>query len=306
MLTRQGAARLIDAEFHRLADIDINFSDTHSFTPVFYRPLEFVMAEKTVSTLLTKTLEETPKYSGRPDQDVDEWLKDLTTTFRMADITESQALKIIPTFLEGPAKLWFNENIAAFESWNTFKSEFLHTYSSPTLKQLASNRLRHRQQHYDEPVIEYYTDVMKLCKIIDPNMTDVSKLDHLYHGLKPSLLKEVLRQAPSTPTAFLEYARQEEALDRFVGMSINSTAINDTSINSTPTYPSSAPLQPHQQHLYPTSYNLRSPVSSPRGYPSTSSFPRVQQPFRTSSSTTFHNPSRSVQCYRCFKFGHTS
>ena len=168
------------------------------------------MAEKSVATLLSKTLEQTPKYSGKADQDADEWLKDLTATFRMADITEPQALKIIPTFLERPAKEWLSENITMFESWNVFKAAFLHTYSSPTSKQLASNRLRTRQQPYDEAVIEYYTDVMKLCKLVDPNMTDASKLDHLYHGLKSSLMKEVLGQAPSTPSAFLQHARREE------------------------------------------------------------------------------------------------
>ena len=51
---------------------------------------------------------------------------------------------------------------------------------------------------------------MKLCKLVDLNMTDASKLDHLYHGLKSSLMKEVLRQAPSTPSTCLEHARREE------------------------------------------------------------------------------------------------
>ncbi|CAF3195850.1 unnamed protein product [Rotaria sp. Silwood2] len=154
MLTRQGAARIIETEFHRLADIDVDFPDTTSLKPIFYRSIEFIMAEKTVATLLSKTLEQTPKYFA----------------------------------------------------------EFLHTYFSPTLEQLASHRLRTRQQLYDEPVIEYYTDVMKLRKIIDPQMTDVSKIDHLYHGFKLSLMKEVFRRAPSTPSQFLEQARQEETL----------------------------------------------------------------------------------------------
>ncbi|CAF0984633.1 unnamed protein product, partial [Didymodactylos carnosus] len=38
-------------------------------------------------------------------------------------------------------------------------------------------------------------------------MTDASKLDHLQQGLKPSLIKEVLRQKPATPSEFLEHAR---------------------------------------------------------------------------------------------------
>ncbi|CAF3168047.1 unnamed protein product [Rotaria socialis] len=167
------------------------------------------MAEKTAANLLSKSLEQIPKYSGKPDQNADEWLKELTSTFRMADINESQAIKIIPIFFEGPAKQWYLENNTTFESWSVFKAEFLHTYSSPALKQLASHRLRTRQQRIDEPVNEYYTDIMKLCKTVDPNMTDVSKIDHLYHGIKSSLMKEVLRQTPRTPAEFLEYARKE-------------------------------------------------------------------------------------------------
>ncbi|CAF4781238.1 unnamed protein product, partial [Rotaria magnacalcarata] len=81
--------------------------------------------------------------------------------------------------------------------------------SSPSSKQLASNRLRTRQQRHDEAVIEYYTDIMKLCKLVDPLMTDASKLDHLYHGLKSSLMKDVLREAPATPAEFLDKARHE-------------------------------------------------------------------------------------------------
>ncbi|CAF5181624.1 unnamed protein product, partial [Rotaria sp. Silwood1] len=137
-------------------------------------------------------------------------------------------LKIISTFLEGHAKQWFNENITIFESWSVFKAEFIHTYSSPAAKQLASNRLRTRQQRYDEAVIEYYTDVMKLCKLVDSNMTDASKFDHLYRGLKSSLMKEVLRQAPSTPSGFFGQARCEENLERLVTTSVHQTNDNDT------------------------------------------------------------------------------
>ncbi|CAF4623612.1 unnamed protein product, partial [Rotaria socialis] len=79
------------------------------------------------------------------------------------------------------------------------------------------------QQRIDEPVNEYYTDIMKLCKIVDPDMIDVSKIDHLYHGITSSLMKEVLRQTPRTPAEFLEYARKEETLDRLVTTSVNQT-----------------------------------------------------------------------------------
>ncbi|CAF4301999.1 unnamed protein product, partial [Rotaria magnacalcarata] len=59
-------------------------------------------------------------------------------------------------------------------------------------------------------------------------MTDASKLDHLYHGLKSSLMKEVLREAPLTPSAFLEQARQEENLDCLVTTAAQQATDNNT------------------------------------------------------------------------------
>ncbi|CAF1418096.1 unnamed protein product [Rotaria magnacalcarata] len=91
MLTRQDAKRLFEVEFQRLSDINITFADRTTVAPIVYRPTELIMAEKTVAILL--------------NQDTDEWMKDLTAAFHMADITESQALKIISTFLEGHPNL---------------------------------------------------------------------------------------------------------------------------------------------------------------------------------------------------------
>jgi len=312
MLTRQGATRLIEAEFTRLSNIDIDFPDRTTVYPVVYRPTELFMAEKIVATLLSKTLEHTPKYSGKPDQDADEWIKDLIATFRMANITGSQALQIISTFLEGHAKQWFTENIATFESWDVFKTEFLHTYSSPTAKQLASNRLRTRQQRYDEAVIEYYTDVMKLCKLVDPNMTDASKLDHLYHGLKSSLIKEVLRQAPSTPSEFLEQARKEENLDRLVTTSIQQTNDNDTlamNYSNTSLY---RPTHSAESMHYQNSPNMYSGGYSANVYSTRPTYTRFHHqpssryppPAQQSSFNALRFQPRPLRCYLCHKLGH--
>ena len=312
MLTRQGATRLIETEFNRLANIDINFPDRTTIYPVVYRPTELIMAEKTVATILSKTLEQTPKFSGKPDQDADEWMKDLTATFHMADITESQALKIISTFLEGHPKQWFIENSTIFESWSIFKAQFIHTYSSPSSKQLASNRLRTRQQRHDEAVIEYYTDVMKLCKLVDPNMTDASKLDHLYHGLKSSLMKDVLREAPSTPSDFLEQARREENLDRLVTTATQQTNDNDTqatnySNNSLYRSPPSAESMHYQNssNMYSTGYsaNVYSPRPTYNRFHDPSSS-RYQHPAQQSSFNASRYQSRPLRCYLCQKIGH--
>ena len=72
MLTRRGALRITQEEFLRLANINIHFPDRPLSNSIVYRPSEFIMTEQTVANIISKTLEQLPKYSGQPDQDADE------------------------------------------------------------------------------------------------------------------------------------------------------------------------------------------------------------------------------------------
>lgn len=301
MITRQGALRLFTAEFHRLAAINTDFPEPPTYSTLVYRPTYNTMAERTISTLLSKAVEQTPKFSGKPDQDADDWLQELITTFRMADITDAQALKLIPMFLEGPAKLWFNENVLRFESWSGFKTVFAGAYSSPTSKQLASQKLRNRYQRSDEPVIQYYTDVIKLCKLVDPLMTDTCKLDHLFHGLLPSLMKEVLRHDPHTPSDFLESARREETYDKLAS-SCNNQTIACNNLDSC--LPNTSSFQPLMNAAYiPRRHQLH--VSPPNNQSTNATSHSSPYQFRnpTTANITPSNP-RYIRCYQCNRFGH--
>lgn len=293
MLTRLGAIRLFYSEAQRLANIDINSADPISSSEHhIYRPTQFNMSAKTVANLINKTLEQTPKFCGKPDENVEEWFQDLQAKLRMAEITEIQALQIMSTFLDGPAKVWFTENHETFESWTQFKAQFLHTYSSAATKQLASHRLRNRHQRVDEPVIEYYTDVMKLCKIVDPNMTDVSKLDHLSHGLKTSLIREVLRNMPCTPAEFLTYAQKEEGLDTLVNSSATTSNQDD---KNDATLCASCVSSMSQQNL--TKRSLPSPQRAyQRNTPNS-----ISKPF---TPNNLYPSQRVLRCYNCGKLGH--
>ncbi len=51
MLTRQGVSRLTQAEFQSFTDINIGSPARAISLLIVYRPLEFIMAEKTVATI---------------------------------------------------------------------------------------------------------------------------------------------------------------------------------------------------------------------------------------------------------------
>ncbi|CAF5124139.1 unnamed protein product, partial [Rotaria sp. Silwood1] len=141
-------------------------------------------------------------------------------------------------------------------------------------------------------------------------MTDASKLDHPYHGLKHSLMKEVLRQNPPTPSDFLEHARREETLDRLVTMSVHHT--NDIIDTNTPY---NAPLHPAQTAT--SIWYHTSPNTSYAGHPPQATQYQSSYPSNYQQSSPHNNPyisnisfndsyrhRRSVQCYRCHKLGH--
>lgn len=69
------------------------------------------------------------------------------------------------------------------------------------------DKLRHRLQVSDEPVIAYYYDVLNLCRMVNPAMAEKSRLDYLFHGLEPSLSEKVYPMKPRDCKEFLEFLK---------------------------------------------------------------------------------------------------
>ena len=63
--------------------------------------------------------------------------------------------------------------------------------------------MRNRTQGIDEGTANYYYDVLDLCRIVNPVMTDANKLEYLFRGLKPSLLEKNYPLRPQTFQDFL-------------------------------------------------------------------------------------------------------
>ncbi|KAK4007549.1 hypothetical protein OUZ56_012707 [Daphnia magna] len=51
-------------------------------------------------------------------------------------------------------------------------------------------KLRQRKQGINESRIEYFYDVVDFCRRVDPRMSEETKVDYLFRGLKPTLHTE--------------------------------------------------------------------------------------------------------------------
>ncbi|CAF1413625.1 unnamed protein product [Didymodactylos carnosus] len=184
-------------------------------------------------------------------------------------------------------------------TWDEFVQHLRAAYHSPAAKQIASQKLRNHKQRLHERVTAYYTDIIRLCKTIDDRMTDTSKLDHLQQGLKPSLTKEVLRKKPTTPSEFLEYAREEEVLNQLVNANESDYTgqqldkqVRVQEFTNQPPYNYSSSNVPYQPR-YTSPYCYPTPRSPSANRPRSLYYSR----YPASRPPTF-------RCYNCNKTGH--
>ncbi|CAF1445280.1 unnamed protein product [Didymodactylos carnosus] len=182
VLTRAGEQAILHQHLLDFAHIDLertNYITSTAQSTFVYKPRKFMMAEEILKDVIVKNIISASKFTGKFEQDVKLWIRDISASFDMAKFYPSQALQVVPGFLCDNALGWYLNNRADLHSWDIFLQRLRATYSSPAAKQIASQKLRTRKQGWNESVTAYYTDIIRLCKTVDDKMTNASKLDHL-------------------------------------------------------------------------------------------------------------------------------
>jgi Retrotransposon gag protein/Zinc knuckle len=199
---------------------------TYSLLRTFLRPntrikstLRSSINKMADPTLLAKArkarFDDLPNFSGHPSEDVERFLKCIKHITKANDESNNQEiLEIVRGKLTQSAGAWFDDNEHTFKKWSDFETEFRNRYFSTTIIQKKFDKLKLRKQSNDEPVTSYTDDVIKLCREIDPNMSDPIIIQHLMSGLSPDFKKELSRRESSMNTLkeFLKYAKIEQDL----------------------------------------------------------------------------------------------
>ena len=113
---------------------------------------------------------------------------------------------------------------AAAAAVDGLKTVFLNEFLKQGHARHNEARLRKRRQGINEPAVEYYYDVVNLCRLVDPQMTEARKLGHLFDGLRPTLIERIYLTQPKTCEEFLKAARLLSEAAEVVGQ--GSWAVN--------------------------------------------------------------------------------
>ena len=226
-------------------------------------------------------------FTGMHTQDAARWLTHVSNILHVQGFTDNSELKhLISGFLDGEALNWFQDHKATLHDWPDFRTAFIQRFPSPPSIRNPFEyfqQLSNRRQGLNEPTVEYYTHVLKLCHNYNPRMSDVERVDHLKKGLRPSLLEKVLDREPNKPDEFIDVVLKAESNQRIlqVQSDMNINIANDNRDHTSP------PVTPRPRPRYNTPPHQQSRSTD-------------RPPRRTTG------PGADIVCYTCGQPGHIS
>ncbi|CAF0976542.1 unnamed protein product [Didymodactylos carnosus] len=139
-----------------------------------------------------------PKFSGRNDEDFEEWLKCFNRCSVAHQWTVDRKTEIIPALLAGQAADIYDDMRQLDKTiYPRVIQALRQKLCSPEKKHLYMNQLYNLKQSTSEPVSEYARSIEKLVKKSYPDMVvnerDAIMREHFVHGLQDNLKRWVLQ-----------------------------------------------------------------------------------------------------------------
>ena len=153
-------------------------------------------------------------YDGSGD--IDEWLDHFNYIAKCNHWNEALQLSRIPVYLKGTAELWFSDfSRLAAESLEKLSMDLVfnglrEAFRHKNFRSMNQSQLICRVQGLNEPIHQYYYDMMRLCHRVNPLMAESEKLTHIMRGLKSTILEKVLVLEPKDCKDLLSKSKSVE------------------------------------------------------------------------------------------------
>jgi hypothetical protein len=128
-----------------------------------------------------------------------------------------------PMYLDGAARKWFlvhnhpnhwenlpirpNPATSQLPAATGLKDQFTAAFKQTNFSIVHESRIRQREQGHEEDVVSYCYDIVNMCRLVNPAMSQEQKLQYLYRGLKPTLFAKIYPLQPPTTAEFLYSAK---------------------------------------------------------------------------------------------------
>lgn len=168
-----------------------------------------VFVDHTAKTLLSKRigrLLEIEPITCATNQDVTDWIDIFEDKCNRLGMNDEQKFSIVVDLLKDGAKLWFDTHKAVILDWSCFKTKIIAHFelimgvdAFERYKQLY-NRRRFRS----ESAIDYFHNMIKLCRKANDTMDEATQIKHLLEGLSLREKSYMDVRKPETIERFLQ------------------------------------------------------------------------------------------------------
>lgn len=178
-------------------------------------------------------------FSGKADEDVEEWLKHYQRVSKYNRWDQVMQLDNVVFYLAGTALLWFENHEEALATWEQFVDEIKQCFGdSISKKKKAEQTLAQRAQIPGETCTTYIEEVLKLCTIVCPQMSDEDKVGHLLKGIAEDVYNFLITKEDLASAAdVVRHCRAFETLNRRItpkfGRLANVTTVASVDISAT-------------------------------------------------------------------------
>lgn len=157
---------------------------------------------------------EPQKFWGNAEEDVQEWLTHFKRVSRYNRWDASDQLANVVLSLDGTALTWFDNHEERLTTWDRFVEEISARFGDfATRKKKAEQTLLQRAQIPGETCTTYIEEILKLCRVVNPQMSEEDKVGHLLKGIAEDVYHFLIsREKLESVTDVIQQCRTFEAL----------------------------------------------------------------------------------------------
>jgi hypothetical protein len=120
-----------------------------------------------------------PKFTGRDNEDVDQWIEKVTAIYEYSGVHDSDLLQQLPLVLQGNALNWFTQlgkERHALKTWHDWQLAIRNAFYMPNHRANLRRQCLYRTLRVNESFGDYFSDKKRLQSYVFPASTPTHEL----------------------------------------------------------------------------------------------------------------------------------
>ncbi|KAJ9091541.1 hypothetical protein QFC21_007166 [Naganishia friedmannii] len=151
-----------------------------------------------------------PKFSGKDNEDVDQWIEKVSAIFEYSGVHDSDLLQQLPLVLQGNALTWFTQlgkDRLALRTWHDWQLAIRNAFYMPNHRANLRRQCLYRSLRVNESFGDYFADKKRLQSYVFPESTPQHELiEDMIEGI-PLTMQPLVKASISRFTTMEEFRR---------------------------------------------------------------------------------------------------